>query len=193
MTAVTLGLVISCAIGVTAGFLVGMSAAGARLTTAPIDILRSIPSVALIPLFLMTLGDGTLMKTVVVVVVSVWPILLNVTYGVRSVDRMAVDAARSLGAGGSRIWLRVLVPSTFPAVATGFRVSLPMALTVAISAEIAGGSPSGIGGFILNASYRDFDAAPVFAAVVLAGLIGWALNEVTAALADRLMPWEGRR
>ncbi|MBO9521413.1 MAG: ABC transporter permease subunit [Nocardioidaceae bacterium] len=193
MTAVALGLLISCVAGIGGGLGLGASSLATRMTRAPIDVLRSLPSVALIPLLLMTLGDGVRMKTVVVVVVAVWPVLLNTTYGVRSVDGVAVDAARSFGLSRLRVWAGVVVPSAVPAALTGFRIALPMALTVAISSEMAAGTPSGIGGFILRTSYRDFDAAPVFAAVVLAGLIGWALNAAAAGLGNRLVPWEGRR
>jgi len=193
MTAVAFGLLISCLLGIGGGLLLSASRLATRMTRAPIDIVRSLPSVALIPLLLMTLGDGVLMKTVVVVLVAVWPILLNTAYGARSVDSVAVDAARSLGLSRLRVWAGVVVPSTVPSAVTGLRIALPMALTVAIAAEMAAGTPSGIGGFILLSSYRDFNATPVFAAVVLAGIIGWGLNEIATGLSNRFLPWEGRR
>lgn len=188
---VVLGLLLSAALVIPFGMLVSTDVAH-RYSRATIDLLRSVPGVALIPLLVLTLGQGLQMKSAIVLYVTAWPILFNTIYGIRSVDPVAIDTARSFGIGRAGIWRRVVLPSAMPFIVTGLRVAMPIGLTVAIAAEIAVGTPTGIGGFILKTSYAEFRADQVYAAVTLAGVLGFLLNWLAGEASGRLVGWDTR-
>src|SRR5690606_26463328 len=104
-----------------------------------------IPSVALIPLAILILGQGTDMKVALVIYASVWPILFNTIYGVRDVDPVAKETARTFRLNRFGVLTRVSLPWAAPFAATGIRISAAIALIVTISAELLAGSASGIG------------------------------------------------
>ena len=186
------GVGIAFVIAVPAGVLIGSYRAVSVGATPILDFFRSIPGIAIIPLLVLTLGQGASMKIAIVLFVCIWPMLFNTVYGVRGVDRVALETARSFRTGTFETWYRVVLPSALPLILTGVRLALSTGLTVAIAAEITVGSQDGIGYVILLASYSGLNHDTVFATVVLAGLLGFALNVATVALTGRAVAWETR-
>lgn len=191
-SALLLGIAISAAVAVPLGVVLGSYRLAAAALTPIIDSLRSVPGIAIIPLLVLVLGQGLEMKVTIVVFVTLWPLLFNTMYGVQAVDRVAVETARSFRVPTLMMWRRVVLPSALPLMLTGLRLALSTGLTVAIAAEIAVGTHDGIGYFILRASYAGFNADVVFAAVVLAGVLGYSLNWLTTAVSARLVAWDNR-
>jgi NitT/TauT family transport system permease protein len=134
------------------------------------------------------------MKIVVVLYATVWPILFNTMYGIASVDAVAIESARSCRVDGVALWRRVMLPSAAPFIATGIRYALPISIVIVIASEIVVGSPEGIGGYLLqqqaNVEYRP---DIVYAVLLSAGVVGFALNLAFEAATDRLVGWETRR
>lgn len=188
------GLAIACAVAIPAGLLIGVSPLAKRATRGLIDLMRSLPGTALIPLFIFTIGVGTSMKVALVVYVTVWPILFNTMYGIASVDRVAIESARSCRVNGMALWWRVMLPSAAPFIATGIRYALPISVVIVIASEIVLGAPTGIGGYLLVAKANAvYQPALIYAILLAAGIVGFLLNIVADRLADHLVGWETRR
>lgn len=192
MQAVLLGVGIAVVIAVPVGLLIGSYASVSTAATPIVDFVRSVPGIAIIPLLVLVLGQGLSMKICIVVYVTVWPLLFNTIYGVRGVDRVAVETARSFRVSTMRTWAQVILPSSMPLILTGVRLALATGLTVAIAAEITVGTQDGIGYFILLQSYSGGHHDRIFAAVVLAGLVGFFLNWLTVVATRRWVAWDSR-
>ena len=187
-----IGLAVAGAIAVPLGVVLGSSWRGYLASTAAIEFLRPIPSVALIPLAILLLGRGLDMKVLLVAYASVWPILFNTIYGVREVDPVARDTGRIFGLGRLAVLWRISLPAASPFIATGVRVSAAIALILAISAELIAGGRTGIGVWMLANSQTGVPRELLYAGIVVAGLLGLALNAVLAGGERRLFAWHPR-
>ncbi|EHN12870.1 putative ABC-type nitrate/sulfonate/bicarbonate transport system permease component [Patulibacter medicamentivorans] len=148
-----LGLVIVVVGGVAIGVVLGTFSFAYRSTRATIDFVRSFPPVAVIPLAVLTLGVSTKLKVVFIVATCIWPMVLQTIVGVRSVDPISRQAARSMRLSWWQAVRWVVLPATMPYVATGLRISAVMALLVTIGVEILGGVAG------LGQSIATFEAA----------------------------------
>jgi NitT/TauT family transport system permease protein len=193
LAAWALGLLLASAIAVPLGLLLGWSWRGYLASTTAIELLRPIPSVALIPLAILLLGRGLDMRVALVAYASLWPILLNTIYGVRDVDPVARDTARAFGFGTLATLRRVSLPSAAPFIYTGIRIAAAIALIVAISAElVAGGSTAGIGVWMLERTQPGITRELMYAAIVVTGLLGLGIDVLMVAGERRLFGWHQR-
>ncbi|WP_300009288.1 ABC transporter permease [Pseudonocardia sp.] len=183
--AVGLGLAILIAVPV--GVLVGSFPLAYRAFRIPIEFLRPIPSVALIPLAVLLFGTGMEFKLFLIVFASIWPILIQVLYGVQDVDPVASDTARSFGFGPVSRLVRVTLPSALPYAATGLRISASIALVLAITAEIVVGAP-GLGGLI-NSAQQGGSYTVMYALILATGLLGWGVNVALERGERRVLHW----
>jgi ABC-type nitrate/sulfonate/bicarbonate transport system permease component len=181
------GLGIAIALGVPLGLLIGSSRWAYRGLRVPIEFLRPIPSVALIPLAVLIYGQGLQSKVFLAAFASFWPLLIQTIYGVQDVDPVATDTARSFGLGRlERMW-RVTVPSAVPYIATGVRISSAVALILAVTAELVIGA-AGLGREI-NVARSGGNLDVMYALIVATGLLGWLLNLATSAGERRVLHW----
>jgi ABC-type nitrate/sulfonate/bicarbonate transport system permease component len=182
-----LGLAIAVGLGVPLGLLIGSSRWAYRGLRVPIEFLRPIPSVALIPLAVLIYGQGLESKVFLAAFASFWPMLIQTIYGVQDVDPVATDTARSFGLGRlERMW-RITVPSAVPYIATGLRISSAVALILAVTAELVIGV-AGLGREI-NVARAGGDLDAMYALIVATGLLGWVLNLATTAGERRVLHW----
>jgi ABC-type nitrate/sulfonate/bicarbonate transport system permease component len=182
-----LGLGIAVALGIPLGLLIGSSRWTYRALRAPIEFLRPIPSVALIPLAVLIYGQGLESKVFLAAFASFWPMLIQTIYGVQDVDPVATDTARSFGLGRlERMW-RITVPSAVPYIATGIRISSAVALILAVTAELVIGA-AGLGREI-NVARSGGNLDVMYALIVATGLLGWLLNLTTTAGERRVLHW----
>jgi ABC-type nitrate/sulfonate/bicarbonate transport system permease component len=182
-----LGLGIATAVAVPAGILIGSLPLLYRSTRVVIEFLRPIPSVALIPLAVLLYGTGLPFKLFLIVFASIWPILIQVLYGVQDVDPVAQDTARSFGYGRLGRLVYVTLPSALPYAATGIRVSASIALVLAITAEVVVGSP-GLGAEI-NLAQEGADFPLMYALIIATGLLGWGTNTAVERIERRVLRW----
>ncbi len=192
MTAWAVGMAVAIAIAVPLGLLLGSSWRSYLAATTAIELLRPIPSVALIPLAILLMGRGLDMKVSLIVYASVWPILFNTIYGIREVDPVARDTARAFGFGPLATLWRVSLPSASPFIYTGIRISAAIALILAISAELIAGGGDGIGSWMLARSQAGVPRELLYAAIVVSGLLGLAINGAMVAGERRLFAWHQR-
>jgi NitT/TauT family transport system permease protein len=185
-----LGLLLGTAIAVPAGILLGTSRLVYQATRAVVELMRPIPSVALIPLAILVFGQGIEMKTALIVYGTVWPVLFNTIYGVQDVDPVAKDTAKSFGFGRVATLVRVSLPSAAPFIMTGVRIASAIALILAISAELIVGAGNGVGIWMTRAGSGGTNADLVYAGTMFTGLLGVALNAVLQAVERRALGWQ---
>jgi NitT/TauT family transport system permease protein len=187
-----IGLGIAMAIAIPLGVALGSSQRTYLASITTIEFLRPIPSVALIPLAILLLGRDLDMKASLVAYASVWSILFNTVYGMREVDPVAKDTARVFGYGRLAVLWKVSLPSAAPFIYTGIRIAAAIALILAISTELIAGGSDGIGTWMLAMSQTGVDRTYLYAGIVVAGLLGLAINGVLVALEGRLFGWHQR-
>ncbi|HEV7933885.1 MAG TPA: ABC transporter permease [Actinomadura sp.] len=188
------GLLIAAVIAVPLGLALGSLPIVNSAVRVLIEFLRPIPGVALIPLALLLIPDQAQMVRFVVAYAAIWPIMVNTVYAVGDVDPVARDMARCFGLGGFAVLTRISLPSVAPFIATGLRLASSIALVVTIATELmAGGGEHGIGMFVLQASGGIDTADVVFAAVGVAGVLGYVLDMVMRTAEHRIFRWHFER
>lgn len=182
-----IGLTLAVAIAVPLGVAAGSSALLYRLVRFPIEFVRPIPGVALVPLVVLVLGTGLESKVFLVVLAAVWPLLIQTIYGIQDADPVAMDSARAFGVGWPDRVLRVMLPGALPYIATGVRLSSSVALSLAVTAELVVGS-NGLGHSISLAS-EGGNVELMCSLIVVIGLVGWALNAGLARAERHVLHW----
>ena len=181
------GYVLAAVLAVGGGLVLGLSRRLHALVEPLIELLRPMPSVAIIPVAILFLGIGDQMKIAVTVYACSWPILLNTIDGVRSVDRVLVSTAATFRLSSWQRFWKVMLPAASPQIVTGLRVSLAIALVLVTTSEMVV-SNDGLGYYVLDLQ-RSFQMAEMYAAVVALGLIGYALNRLFLFLDSLTMGW----
>ena len=180
------------ALAIAAGVLLGVAMARSRLFDALFEPLFSfgypVPKIALYPIFIFAFGFGSLSKVMLIFLECLYPITVNAFYGMRSIDRVHVWAARNMGASQRQIFWRVLLPGAAPSIFAGLRIALPISLIVVIITEMIGES-RGLGYYISYAS-ASFEYATAFAGVAAVAVIGFTLDRLLVWLRTRLIFWE---
>ena len=183
------GLALAVAGGVTLGVLIGSSRTLQDASFVVIEFLRPIPAVAFIPVAILLFGLDTSMRRWVVAYAALWPILINTIYGVRGSDQLLHDVARTSGVTRLGRLVRVSVPAALPSIATGLRVSASIALLVCVTAEFLTGT-AGLGAYMKEQQFA-FRLPEMYAAVVLVGALGYAVNVALRATERRVVFWGG--
>lgn len=185
-----LGLLIASIAGIILGGLMGAFRKVFIAFELPVEFFRPLPSIAIGPILVLVLGAGMLPLSLTVAIACMWPILLNAMYGVRATDVVAVQTARTFGESSLGIFRRIKLPSALPFAFTGIRVAASIGLIVAVSAELLIGSGDGIGGFILVHGSTSTDMDPIYAATLIAGVIGVFVSLVFVLLDSTLFRWK---
>jgi ABC-type nitrate/sulfonate/bicarbonate transport system permease component len=183
--AVSFGL--ATAAGILVGAFVGLTDWLHSATRVVIEFLRPIPSVALIPLAVLVFGTGMQSAVFLATFASLWPILIHSVYGVRDVDPLAIDTARSFGIPRTARLLKVILPSSIPYIVTGLRIGSTTALILVITAQLVIGTP-GLGQEI-NVARSGGNLELMYALTIATGLLGWLLNGFFVALERRVLHW----
>jgi ABC-type nitrate/sulfonate/bicarbonate transport system permease component len=182
-----LGLGVATALAVPIGILLGSSDFAASAFRVPIEFLRPIPSAALIPLLFLTLGTTLKSEIFLAAFGAFWPLLVQTMYGVRDVDPVAVDTARSFGVGRVARLYRIKLPSAVPYIATGMRISSGVALILAFTAELFMGNP-GLGQKVNFAQSFGLENQ-LYAYALATGFLGVAIHLVSTAAERRALRW----
>jgi ABC-type nitrate/sulfonate/bicarbonate transport system permease component len=181
------GYAIGVALGVGLGLLMGYVRFFYNLLEPITEVLRPIPSPAYLPIVILFLGIDDQMKIFMIAFATLFPVLLNTYSGVRSVDPIQLQTARTFGVTGRRLLTQVVLPAASPYIFTGMRVSLAVALIVMVISEMVAAS-SGIGYFILSAQ-RGFKVRDMFAGVLTLALLGYVINRLFLAIENRVLAW----
>jgi ABC-type nitrate/sulfonate/bicarbonate transport system permease component len=145
------------------------------------------PKIAFVPVFILWFGIDDLSKMLLVAFSCVFPAILSAHHGAASVNAKLIWSAQAMGASERRILWRVIVPAALPHLLSGLRVSLPLALITAFTAEMVAGG-GGIGAALMFAQ-RFFETPTVFFYILLMLASGLALDRLLLALRRRLVGW----
>jgi ABC-type nitrate/sulfonate/bicarbonate transport system permease component len=182
-----LGLGIAAALAIPLGIALGSSDFAAHAFRVPIEFLRPIPSAALIPLLVLTLGTNLNSEVFLAAFGAFWPLLVQTMYGVRDVDPVALDTARSFGLGPLERLYRITLPSTIPYIATGLRISSTVSLILAFTAELFMGIP-GLGQ-AMNVAGAFGLTDQIYALALATGFLGVAIHLMSTAAERRALRW----
>lgn len=181
------GLVLAIVAGILLGLLIGWFKRLEAIIDPLLQLFRQISAFALFPVFILFLGIGEASKTGIILWASFWPILLNTVSGVKHVDKLLVDSAKSMGASRTYIFFRVVLPAAAPSIFTGIRLGGAYCITALVAAEMIGSS-AGLGFYILN-SQEVFQIPDMYAGIILLAFLGLLLNYALALLEARFTRW----
>jgi sulfonate transport system permease protein len=181
------GFLLAAVLAVLSGVVLGYFRFLNSLLATLIELLRPMPSVAIIPVAILLLGIGDGMIVSVTVYASLWPILINTIDGVRNIDHTLIDTGRTFGLSRWRILWQIILPGASPYIVTGLRIGLSIALILVTTAEMIAGS-KGLGFFILDEE-RAMNSANMYSGIVVVALLGYALNRLFLLIESRAMKW----
>ncbi len=186
LSAALLGWLIGASIGVLVGLWLGISAASWRWAMITVEFLRSIPAITFVPVAALLFGFSLQMELVVTTYAALWPSLVNAAEGARKTSPLLLDSARTLGLSAARRAFRVVMPGAAGSILIGLQLSLALALTLAVAAEMVG-NPHGMG-YALVLQQQALHPAAMFAYIVALGLLGLALNYLLLQASRLLLP-----
>lgn len=181
------GLLLGIGLGVLLGVLNGLWRVGEQALDSTIQILRSVPVIALTSLFIVWFGFGELPKVLLIAMACFFPMYVNVFAGVRNVDNRLMEMARSMDAGYWQVVRHVLLPSAMPQALVGLRFALTISLFALFVAETINAS-SGIGYLIIQG--QQFGQPDlIFMCLIIYALLGVAADMLIRFLERRLLAW----
>lgn len=174
---VAAGLGIGVGLGTAAALIAGLSRVGEETLDPPLQMLRTLPHLALVPLFILWFGIGETPKIALVAFGAIFPIYLTLFAGIRGVDPKLVEAARTLGLSRAGLIRHVILPGALPSFLVGLRYAVGVGwLSLVVGEQI--NADSGIGFMMMNA--REFLRTDI----IMVGLMVYA---VLGLLADQLV------
>jgi sulfonate transport system permease protein len=182
-----IGLAIGGSIGLGLGLLTGFAKLGEELLDPTMQMLRTIPFLALGPLFIVWFGIDETPKVVLIAVATAFPLYLNTYAGVRSVDRRALEAGRVFGLSGWQLVRKVVLPGALPNLLVGLRVALGVCLLGLIFAEQIN-TVQGIG-YLMTSAMAFFQTDVMVVCIVVYASWGLLADLAVRVLEHVLMPW----
>lgn len=184
---VFLGFALGGGTGLVLGFAVGLSSLLRGLLDRSLQMVRTIPHLALVPLMIVWFGIGEEPRILLVALGTLFPVYLNTFAGIRNVDPKLVELGRSYGLGPVALVFSVVLPGALQPILTGVRYALGVAwLTLVVGETIA--SREGIGYMVQNA--RELLRLDVIVlAILLYALAGWLADFATRLVERRLLRW----
>jgi sulfonate transport system permease protein len=181
------GLVIGVSVGFTFGLFSGLTRLGEELLDAPLQMIRTVPFLALIPLFIVWMGIGELPKVALIALATMFPMYINTSAATRNVDRKVVEAARAYGLSGFRLVRQVVFPLSLPGILTGLRFSLGLSVLALVGAETIA-SNGGIG-YLINQAEQFQETNIVFCGVIIYAALGLSADLIVRLIERLALPW----
>jgi ABC-type nitrate/sulfonate/bicarbonate transport system permease component len=182
------GMFLGAVIGILCGLWLGRSRNGLRAFRLTIDILRPVPTTALVPVAALLLGLGHKMHIFVVAFAAVMPMLLATLDGVSQIDPILIATARTLRQTPARVFRTVLLPACLPGIITGLRVALGIALVVEVSSEMMM-STDGLGQRLVH-DQRLLHVSDVYAEIIVIALLGFVSNRLILTAEAVFVGWK---
>ncbi len=181
------GLAIAVGLGVTLALIAGLSRLGEELVDAPMQMARTLPVLAMVPLFILWFGIGETPKVALVAMGAMFPIYLNLFKGVRGVDPKLLEMARTLGLSRAQTIRQVILPGALPDFLLGLRFAVGISWLMLVVAEQINAS-SGIGHMMMDA--EDFLRTDI----ILVGLfiyagLGLVSDQIVRTIEARTLVW----
>jgi sulfonate transport system permease protein len=186
VSATLVGWLCAVAIGGVVGIVLSLYPVVRTYSSTTIELLRPLPAVALVPIALLFFGFSLQTELFVIIIPCIWPVLVSTMAGLAAVPDRLRDVGRSMRLTQREIVTKVLIPAAAPTVIVGCRLSLGIALVLAIISEMIG-NPDGLG----NAVVQEAEALHpdlMFAYVLITGALGIALNALLIGVARVVLP-----
>lgn len=173
---VFVGFAIGASLGMVIGFLMGLYKKIYLLLSLFVSILRPIPTIALIPVFILIMGIGESSKYAIIAIGSFWSVLLNTIHGVESVDNKLLEVGYAYRISKMDQVFRIILPSALPSMLTGMRLGVGSAWISVIGAEMIAAS-RGIG-YMITYARDNSQISTMYAGVLTIGLIGLLIDRI---------------
>lgn len=188
---ILLGFIIASSIGVPMGIFMGYYRKINDSFEIAVDFFRSLPALALFPLFMYFFGIGDTAKIVTAIFSCSLIITVNSIYGVKNVTNTRQIIARLLEATPFEVFRKVILLDALPQIFVGMRTSLSLAVVVIIVTEMFVGTNWGIGHRIFTAQLT-YRVSEMYAAITIAGVLGYSLNKGFVFIENRVVHWSGK-
>ena len=182
-----LGWLVSCAIGIGLGAAIASSRLTRDLFEPMAEFLRPLPASAILPVAMLLLGLTREMTVAVIAFGALWPVLVGTIHCFTAFEPRLEEVGQALQLSPSQKLLRVYIPSALPDIFASVRVSLAIALILAVVSEILSSQP-GLGHIILLAA-RMFRSDQIFAGVLVLGAVGFLTNTALQIVENRCLHW----
>lgn len=187
LEAFAIGVVIASVGGILIGLFMATNQVIFDLLDPWVSALRSTPLITIAPLFIVEFGITTTAKVAVVVLVAIFPVIINTADGIRTADRALIEGAYAFGANRVQVFRNVLIPSAVPFIVSGLRLAISLGLVGEVVAEFFG-ARAGLGFMVFQAS-QTFDTGTVFLGVFILAAIGVILTKGMYRLERKIAPW----
>jgi nitrate/nitrite transport system permease protein len=181
---VALGYALAAVVGVAIGLAIGVSPFLRRGFDPMIQVLRTIPPLAWLPIALAIFQDGQPAALFLIFITAIWPIVINTTVGVQQIPKDYDNVAKVLRLSGREYLFSILIPSTVPYIFTGLRIGIGLAWLAIVAAEMLASGAGGIGFYIWDAynAGNDNSMSQIILAVLCVGLVGLCLDRLVGYL-----------
>jgi nitrate/nitrite transport system permease protein len=180
---VAIGYLLASVIAIPLGILIGISPVARKGFNAYIQLLKPVSPLAWLPLGLYLLRDSENTGIFIIFISSIWPTLINTSFGVANVNPDYLDVSKTLGASRLRTIFKVIIPAALPNIISGLRISMGIAWLVIVAAEMLLGT--GLGYFIWN-EWNNLYIPNILVAIFIIGLVGLILDSLFAT-AEKLV------
>ncbi len=181
---VGLGFGLAAAIGIPVGFVIGRSQFLGRMAAPVISLLRPVSPLAWLPIGLLVFKAANPAAIWVIFISSIWPMVLNTAAGVQRIPLDYLNVARVLNLSEWKVFTKILLPATLPAMLTGVRLAIGVAWLVIVAAEMLTG---GVGiGFWVWDEWNNLNVEHIIIAIFVVGIVGLALEQMLLWTARRL-------
>ncbi|MBD2328201.1 nitrate ABC transporter permease [Alkalinema sp. FACHB-956] len=182
---VGIGYSLAAVLGIMLGVAIGVNKFLRQGTDPMVQILRTVPPLAWLPLSLAVFKDSRPAALFLIFITAIWPILINTAVGVQQIPKDYNNVAKVLRLSGKEYFFSILIPSTVPYIFTGLRIGVGLAWLAIVAAEMLASGADGIGAFIWNeySAKLDDSLSKIILAVFCVGVVGLIL--------DRIVGWLG--
>ncbi len=184
-----IGFVLAMIVAVPLGLVIGYSPLVDAFSKPIVEVLRPVPPIAWVPFLLLALG--LFWGPVITIFIGVFfPVLSNVIFGVRSVDPLLIDAARTQGASKWQVFSKVIFPSSVPYIMAGLKIGVGIGWMCIVAAELFAAKGGGVG-VLITAGQTIGRYDIMFAGMIVIGVLGIVTLTVSEFLEKRVKKWMG--
>jgi ABC-type nitrate/sulfonate/bicarbonate transport system permease component len=187
---VLVGLASGALLGAFAGLMTGRVTFLDRALSPALQVMRSFPPVAIIPLVIVWFGIGEAAKIFSIGFAVFFPVWINTHIGASNIPAHYLHAASTLTSSAYKTWYWVILPASLPYIAAGVRTGISVAYIMVFVSELAGSS-SGLG-YLISVSHLSYRMDDMVAGLFVLGLMGASTDRAFAYATGRMLPWMGK-